>query len=196
MSTATSTTSHTRNAGNESDLCQFPFQDGRRCRMLHNPEHSCLSIFHARAESQLFETERLGVELGETLSGDFMSATDINHAMGRLYIAIAQDRIPIRNANTLARIGGTPFRQRRQNRIHFQVRLRSMEKDGARRPATLHSRRSGVRHRVLIPRLGLCQPADLHRLRRRAVRQCNSTRCHVRRSGRVKYHVERNQDGR
>ena len=110
MPTATSTISRTRNAVNESDLCQFPFQDGRRCRMLRHPEHPCLCIFHARAESQLFETERLGVELGETLTGDFLSATDINHAMGRLYVAVAQDRIPIRNANTLARIGGTLLR--------------------------------------------------------------------------------------
>ncbi len=34
-----------------------------------------------------------------------MTATDINYAMGRLYTAVAQDRIPIRNANALARIG-------------------------------------------------------------------------------------------
>jgi hypothetical protein len=34
-----------------------------------------------------------------------MSATDINFAMGRLYEAVAQERIPIRNANALARIG-------------------------------------------------------------------------------------------
>jgi len=39
-----------------------------------------------------------------------MTATDINHALGRLYIAVAQDRIPIRNANTLARIGGIMLR--------------------------------------------------------------------------------------
>jgi hypothetical protein len=119
MSTATSATSRTRNAGNESDLCQFPFQDGRRCRMLRHPRHSCLCIFHARAESQLIETERLGRELGETLSGDFMSATDINHAMGRLYVAVAEDRIPIRNANTLARIGGTLLRSVKDVKTEF-----------------------------------------------------------------------------
>ena len=110
MSTATTTASRTRNAVSESDLCQFPFQDGRHCRMLRHPNHSCLCIFHARAESQIVETERLGLELGQTLTGDFLSATDINHAMGRLYVADAQDRIPNRNANTLARIVGTLLR--------------------------------------------------------------------------------------
>ena len=58
-------------------------------------------------------------ELGETLSGDFMSATDINHAMGRLYIAVAQGRIPIRNANTLARIGGTTLRSVKDVKTEF-----------------------------------------------------------------------------
>jgi hypothetical protein len=51
------------------------------------------------------ETENFGSELAQTISGDFMTATDINYAMGRLYTAVAQDRIPIRNANALARIG-------------------------------------------------------------------------------------------
>jgi len=39
-----------------------------------------------------------------------MTATDINHAMGRLYSAVAQNRIPVRNANTLARIDSTLLR--------------------------------------------------------------------------------------
>jgi hypothetical protein len=97
--------SRTRAAQAESALCQFPFADGRRCRMLRHSGHPCLCLFHARAESQLIETEQLGTELAQTISGDFMTATDINFAMGRLYTAVAQNRIPIRNANALARIG-------------------------------------------------------------------------------------------
>jgi hypothetical protein len=104
------TTSRSRAAVKESDLCQFPFNDGRRCRMLRHTGHPCLCVFHARAESQLIETARLGNELAQTVSGEFMTATDINHALGRLYTAVAQDRIPIRNANTLARIGSTMLR--------------------------------------------------------------------------------------
>jgi len=78
--------------------------------MLRHSEHPCLCVFHARAESQLVESERLGIELGATLTGNFMNATDINNAMGRLYSAVAQNRIPVRNANTLARIGSTLLR--------------------------------------------------------------------------------------
>jgi hypothetical protein len=76
-----------------------------RSYALRNSGHPCLCLFHARAESQFIETERLGCDLAQTISGDFMTATDINRAMGRLYTAVAQDRIPIRNANALARIG-------------------------------------------------------------------------------------------
>ncbi len=102
--------SRSRAAARERNLCQFPFNDGRRCRMLRYPGHPCLCVFHARAEAQLLETARLGGELSQTVSGDFMTATDINHALGRLYTAVAEDRIPIRNANTLARIGSTMLR--------------------------------------------------------------------------------------
>lgn len=99
------TSSRSRSAARERHLCQFPFSDGRRCRMLRHFNHPKLCVFHARAEAQLLETEHLGTQLAQTISGDFMSATDINFAMGRLYEAVAQERIPIRNANALARIG-------------------------------------------------------------------------------------------
>ena len=54
------------------------------------------------------ETENFGSELAQTISGDFMTATDINYAVGRLYTAVVQDRIPIRSANVLAQIGHMP----------------------------------------------------------------------------------------
>ena len=94
-----------RAAGKESALCQFPFADGRRCRMLRLPGHPSLCIFHARAELQLLESDHLGTELAQTLTGDFMTATDVNHILGKLYTAFAQNRISPRNAATLAYIG-------------------------------------------------------------------------------------------
>jgi hypothetical protein len=78
------TTSRSRAAVNESDPCQFPFNDGRLCRILRHPGHSCLCVFHARAESQLIETARLGNELAQTVSGESMTDTDINQALCRL----------------------------------------------------------------------------------------------------------------
>lgn len=73
--------------------------------MLRHPSHPNLCVFHARAELQQLEAERLGTELAETLTGDFLSATDVNHALGRLYTAVAQGRIAPRTGATLPYIG-------------------------------------------------------------------------------------------
>ena len=95
----------TRFASHESELCKFPFSDGRRCRMLRHPAHPNLCPFHARTDLQLRESASLGTELSTTISGDFMTNTDINHVLGKLYTAVAQDRVPARNAANLAYIG-------------------------------------------------------------------------------------------
>src|SRR5580698_5045129 len=78
--------------------CQFQFSDGRCCRMLRSPAHSSFCAFHARQELQLLESQRLGSEISASLNGDFLTATDINHVLGKLFIAAAQDRVPIRKA--------------------------------------------------------------------------------------------------
>jgi len=94
--------SRSRNASDASSLCQFSFADGRTCRMLRQPDHPTLCVFHARAERQILESDGLGSELAATFTGKFMTATDINFALGKLYQAIAQNRIPPRNAANLA----------------------------------------------------------------------------------------------
>src|SRR5215475_7695205 len=100
-----SKSARTRFAAKTSSLCKFPFADGRRCRMLRYSGHPHLCVFHARAELQQLEAARLGTELGQTLTGDFLTSSDINHALGRLYTAVAQGRIPARTGCTLAYIG-------------------------------------------------------------------------------------------
>jgi hypothetical protein len=97
--------SRSRVATDESSLCQFPFADGRTCRMFRQQDHPSLCVFHARAERQVIESDRLGSELATTLIGRFMTATDINFALGKLYKAIAQNRIRPRNASNLAFVG-------------------------------------------------------------------------------------------
>ena len=85
--------------------CCFESGDGRRCRMVRSPVHPKLCLFHARDEQQLLESHRLGAEISDSLTGNFMTATDINHVLGKLFTALAQRRIPRRNAATLAYIG-------------------------------------------------------------------------------------------
>jgi len=97
--------SRSRVATDESSLCQFSFADGRTCRMFRQHDHPALCIFHARAERQIVESDRLGSELAASLTGRFMTATDINFVLGKLFKAIAQNRIPPRNASNLAFVG-------------------------------------------------------------------------------------------
>src|SRR5260370_17395247 len=81
--------------------CQFETSDGRRCRMLRCNAHPALCPFHARDEMQLLESQRLGAELSASLTGQFMTATDINFVLGKLFTATAQNRIPPPNAPVL-----------------------------------------------------------------------------------------------
>jgi len=85
--------------------CQFETSDGRRCRMPRHPAHSALCPFHARDEMQLLESQRLGAEISASITGEFMTSTDINFVLGKLFTALAQNRIPPRNAAILAYIG-------------------------------------------------------------------------------------------
>jgi hypothetical protein len=85
--------------------CQFQFSDGRCCRMLRSPVHSSFCAFHARQELQRLESQRLGDEISASLHGDFLTATDINHVLGKLFIAVAQNRIPLRKAAVLTLLG-------------------------------------------------------------------------------------------
>jgi len=93
--------SRARVAPDESALCQFPFADGRTCRMFRQKSHPSLCIFHARQEQQLLEQDRIGDELA-SLSGEFQTVSDINHVIGKLFKLVATGRIPARTAETLA----------------------------------------------------------------------------------------------
>jgi hypothetical protein len=97
--------SRSRVAADESSLCQFSFADSRTCRMFRQHDHPSLCVFHARAERQIVESDRLGSELAASLTGGLMTATDINFVLSKLFKAIAQNRIPPRNAANLAFVG-------------------------------------------------------------------------------------------
>src|SRR5207245_3032254 len=88
------------NAANHS-LCHFSYADGRRCRMLRHRDHPGLCPFHSREERQRLESERIGTELAASLTGNYLTASDINHVLGKVFTALAQDRISIKKAKAL-----------------------------------------------------------------------------------------------
>jgi chemotaxis protein histidine kinase CheA len=61
-------------------------------------------VFHAHQAQQLLDADRIGKEL-TSFTGEFRTATDLNRALGNLFKAVAQNRIPPKNAAVLAYIG-------------------------------------------------------------------------------------------
>jgi len=89
----------------DPNRCAFETSDGRRCRLPRSATHASLCVFHSREEQQLLESRKIGTELAASLTGNFLTATDINHVLGRVFTAVAQNRIPVRTAHTLAYLG-------------------------------------------------------------------------------------------
>lgn len=95
----------TSRKASEPNRCAFETSDGRRCRLPRSATHASLCSFHSKEEQQLVESGKVGAELAATLSGNFLTATDINYALGKVFTAAAQNRIPVRTAHTLAYLG-------------------------------------------------------------------------------------------
>ena len=95
----------TSRKASEPNRCAFETSDGRRCRLPRSCNHASLCLFHSREEQQLLESEKLGAEIASPISGDFLTATDINYVLGKVFTAVAQNRIPVRTAHTLAYLG-------------------------------------------------------------------------------------------
>src|SRR5215813_12192015 len=91
-----------RSNADNRNLCCFSYSDGRRCRMLRHRDHPGLCPFHSREERQALESERIGSELAATLTGHYLTASDINHVLGKVFTALAQDRISVKKAKALA----------------------------------------------------------------------------------------------
>jgi hypothetical protein len=87
-----------------ASTCKFAFSDKRSCSMPRWSRHRRYCLFHARQEQQLIDADQIGEELA-AFSDEFRTNTDLNHALGNLFKAVAQNRIPPRNAAVLAYIG-------------------------------------------------------------------------------------------
>ena len=86
-----------------ANRCSYKTSDNRRCIMLRHESHPSLCLFHAREERRILEADRVGAELA-SISGEFRTNADINHALGKLWDMLAHDRIPRKRAATMAYI--------------------------------------------------------------------------------------------
>lgn len=92
---------------NRNSLCSFTFSDGRRCRTPRQSGDSTLCAFHARKESQARASQEIGRDISYFFSGEYLSACDLNTALGRLFAAVAQGHIKPKTASTLAYLAQT-----------------------------------------------------------------------------------------
>jgi hypothetical protein len=111
-----------RSNADNHNLCHFSFSDGRRCRMLRHRDHLGLCPFHSREERQRVESERIGTELAATLTGNYLTATDINHVLGKVFTALAQDRISAKKAKVLCYAAQLMLASLRTVRLEYQFK--------------------------------------------------------------------------
>ena len=113
---------HKRSNAANHNLCHFSYADGRRCRMLRHRDHPGLCPFHSREERQRIESERIGTELAASLTGNYLTASDINHVLGKVFTALAQDRISIKKAKALSYIAQLMLHSLRWAKNETQIR--------------------------------------------------------------------------
>lgn len=87
------------------DLCQFQFANGKCCGMPAHPKYNGLCLNHGTIHKRAtMREDDLYNELASP-SGAFLSQAEINQALGKLFEALAANRISTRRAATLAYIG-------------------------------------------------------------------------------------------
>ena len=69
------------------NLCQFPFADGRSCRLPKSPTHEYLCLFHADRERRLLEQQALDAgDVSDLFGprGELRTSTDVNAYLTRI----------------------------------------------------------------------------------------------------------------
>jgi len=107
--TATRTSTSTATAIVVDTRCKYVASSGRRCRAQAARDTSRASGFsafclpHAQMEQQYLDSKSVAEELIGDLD-DFRTSHAINEVLGKLFILVAQNRIPLRNASALSYI--------------------------------------------------------------------------------------------
>src|SRR5271168_886239 len=88
-------------------LCRFTFSDGRKCLTPRAPNHPHFCYFHARSEARSAGAEKLARDFQYLFSAPYLSANDLNAAIGRLFPAVVRGDVKPRTASTLAYLAQT-----------------------------------------------------------------------------------------
>jgi hypothetical protein len=89
--------------------CKYVAASGRRCRTFASRDtsrtsgYSAFCLTHAQMEQQFLDAKSVAEDLIGPID-DFRTNTAINEVLGHLLKLVAQNRIPLRNANALSYI--------------------------------------------------------------------------------------------
>jgi len=89
--------------------CKYVAASGRRCRALASRDtsrtsgYSAFCLTHAQMEQQFLDAKSVAEDLIGPID-DFRTNTAINEVLGHLLKLVAQNRIPLRNANAISYI--------------------------------------------------------------------------------------------
>jgi len=87
------------------NLCTFKFANGKFCTMPAHPKYEGLCLNHATIHRRTYHREDDLVKQLASPAGDFITQIDINHVLGKLFEALAANRVSPKRAATLAYIG-------------------------------------------------------------------------------------------
>ena len=87
------------------NLCTFKFANGKFCTMPAHPKYEGLCLNHATIHRRTYHREDDLVKELASPAGDFITQIDINHVLGKLFEALAANRVSPKRAATLAYIG-------------------------------------------------------------------------------------------
>ena len=91
------------------NLCTFKFANGKFCTMPAHPKYEGLCLNHATIHRRTYHREDDLVKELASPAGDFITQIDINHVLGKLFEALAVNRlVPLTGAYNLAR--SVPYR--------------------------------------------------------------------------------------
>lgn len=108
----------TKPARERDHQCQQLTADNRRCQMPRMKGHRSRCFTHAQRQQKILDPKRVAAELLGPFQ-DLRTGNAVNHALGSLFLLVAQNRIPPRNAAILAYIGQLLLQS--LGRVHTEI---------------------------------------------------------------------------
>jgi hypothetical protein len=110
-----------KSSKDRASLCAFSFSDGRQCRIPRHKANSRYCLAHARKIRHLEEADEVANEILEPISGSFISSAALTQSLVHLFAAVAEGRIPPKQASALAKVSSVLMKSIDASNDEFQT---------------------------------------------------------------------------